>query len=129
MILNELAEFFEDVGIGTVGTDLFIGQLPGNVENGIMLVAVPSPEPDKETGIEYQDFEVWTRYKESQTGYDKLDAIFDILSRKNDFTFPNYYIYFSQARGRINDLDRDIEGRKLFNLAFRFTYRNLDLVS
>ena len=129
MILREIATLLQQSGIGTVGTNIFIGQLPAKVENAIMLVAVPSPEPDKDTGIEYQNFEVWSRYKEYSDGYDKLQAVFDLLNRRDDYYLPSYEMYFTHALGRIEDLDRDIEGRKLLKLSFRVIYRQLDLIS
>lgn len=129
MIIDEIATLLQQSGVGTVGTNIYIGQLPQDVEDAIMLLAVPSPEPDKYTGIEYQDFDIWARFKTTDDAYNKLHEIFLLLDRRDAYTLPSYEVYFIHALGRIEDLDRDIEQRKLLKLSFRAIYRNLDLVS
>lgn len=46
----ELCEYLEDQGIGTVGTDLFAGELPAGVINGIVLTQYPGSPPELTCG-------------------------------------------------------------------------------
>jgi len=129
MLINEFTAWLEDQGVGTVGTNLFIGEFPKEIENAIKLLSVPSGEPDKYTGVEYQTIDVWCRYRNTADGYTKLETVFTLLHRMGPLYLPNYQIYNCKALGKIDDFDRDLENRKLLKATFELTYRNLDLVS
>lgn len=129
MILLELVEWLEEQGIGKVGTNIFIGEFPKSVEDAIIVMSVPSTEPDKYTGVEYQTIEIWSRYKNDQAGWEKLNQVYSFLHRNYVLYLPNYQVYNISALSRIEDFDRDIEQRKMWKLSFELTYRNLDLIS
>ncbi|WP_438979902.1 hypothetical protein [Polynucleobacter sp.] len=130
MILEELANHIESLdSTYQVGDNLFIGELPQGIENATMLVSTSSEQPDMYTGIEYQSFDIWSRYDKVAEGYQAVNDLFIMFNRKGDFYLPNYEVYFCHALGRIDDFDRDIEGRKMFRLPMKLIYRQLIFVS
>ena len=47
---SELCEYLEDEGVGTVGTDLFAGELPAGKVNGMGLTQYPGAPPELTCG-------------------------------------------------------------------------------
>lgn len=125
MILKDIAEKLEDEGIGTVGTDVFIGELPKNVENGIMLVSSLSSEQDKYVDIREAYIDIWVRNKSSEDAIAKLESIIDVLQRSANWQGDSNFVYFGSMMSDVEDLDRDIQDRKLLRLSMRFIYRKL----
>ncbi len=115
--------------MGTVGTDLFIGELPLDVSNCVSAVYSSSPNPNLTFDVFDQSVDLWARNVSSDTGYNKLKAIAGLLDRNHHYVMGDYYVYFSHALGRIDDNDRDIERRKIYKLSLSFTCRLRDLVS
>ncbi len=134
MIASQLADWLagiegDDTLDLTIGTNLFIGEFPEKIEDAIMLVSVPSDQPDKYTGVEYQTIDIWSRYKDHGAGDAKIQKIFKLLHRTAVLYLPDYHVYNIKALGRIDDLDSDANSRKLLKATFELTYRKLDLIS
>lgn len=129
MIASQLADWLEQNNIGVVLETIFIGNFPESTKDVIMLVSVPSDQPDKYTGIEYQTIDIWTRYKDHGAGEVKLQEIFRLMHRNAILYLPDYQVYNIKALGRIDDLDSDVNERKLLKASFELTYRKLDLIS
>lgn len=122
-LLDSIAEYLEDEGIGTMGTDIFKGELPYDVDDCISLQFSPSPNPNKAIPYYDQTVDIWARYKYFDTGRDQLQAIMDLLHQKESYDINSYHVYLSFALGLIDDLGRDVERRHLFKLSLSFIYR------
>lgn len=126
-IIQDLAHFLADYTDFTMRTDLFVGEIPRDVD-GLYMLASPSPEPDKETGIIYQDVDFWTRYTNDATGFAKLRTVYNFFDRRHHYTTNNYYVHFSHALTQIEDMDRDAEKAKLLKLTVMFIMnRNINI--
>lgn len=121
--ISELSDLLEDEGAGTLGTDLFIGEIPNDINNGVMLVAVPTIVQDPWQELRTSDVDFWARNEVSPTAYDKLQYIWDLLHRRANYDLPSYHVFISSAQSQIEDLDKDSNGRKLHKLKMRFTFR------
>ena len=125
-IINAIKEFLSDEGLGTAGTDLFVGELPLESRDAFAIVAAISPEPDKAIPYYLQTFDIWARYAKYNDGYQKLQDIFDLLHRKAGYEMNGYYVYLSYSQDMIQDLGRDSERGHLFKASFSFKYRVSD---
>jgi hypothetical protein len=128
-LLTEIAYRLQSNGIGTVGTDLFIGDMPLDAPDGVYLLASPSDPPDNEVDWEYQNVDFYVRFKNTKLGYDKLRSIYDNLQRDHHYQLAIWYVALSEARGQVEDLDRDVQNRKILKQSFRFIYRNSTNIS
>lgn len=117
--INDIQHFLADYTPFTVRQDLFVGELPRD-NDGVYLIAAPSPEPDKETGIQYHTIDFWSRYTNDSTGLDKLREVFAFFDRRHHYATDSYYIHFSHALGQIEDMDRDAANAKLWKLSIMF---------
>jgi len=124
MLIDDIASYLEDEEIVTVGTDLFVSELPFDVSDCLALVLAPSPAPNQALAYYTQAIDIRARYANYEEGYNKLKEIFDLLHRKNNYTLGNYYVYISLAASLIQDNGRDIERRHLFQLSLEFIYRD-----
>lgn len=128
-LVRELATLMQDALLGTVGTDIFIGELPESIVEGFMLVNSPSPNPEKYIDHEYIVVDFWYRSPHTDAAYSKLRDAYNFFHRKYHYQTSNWHIFFSEAIGNINDVDRDREGGKLYRLSVQFICRNLNNVS
>lgn len=122
-LIDSICQLLEDENIGTMGTDIFKGELPYDTDDCIALTFSPSPEPNKSIPYYEQTVDVWARSKLFDTGYNKLKEVMTLLHRKENYEVSGYYIYLSYSLGGIDDLDRDVERRHLFKLSLSFVYR------
>lgn len=129
MIIDSVCDYLEDEGIGTVGTDIFIGELPFDKSDIISLIYGVSPDPDKSVAYYEQSIDIWARFKTYDAGYQKLMEIFNLLHRAEHYDIEGFHIYLSYSSGMIEDLDRDQERRHLFKLTISFVYRKIEEIS
>lgn len=126
-IIQDIARFLSDYTAFNLRSDLFIGEIPRDTD-GVYMIASPSPSPDKETGIIYQDVDFWSRYTNDATGYDKLKEIYNFFDRRHHYQTNEYYIHFSHAVSQIDDMDRDAQNAKLLKLTITFIMnRNINI--
>ena len=123
MIVDAVTEYMEADGIGVIGKTLFVGEMPLNVGACVSAVPSPSPEPDKAIPYFVQEVDVWARNPKAGDCYQKLQDVFDLFHRAHHYTMGSYYVYLSYALGGIDDLDRDVERRKLCKVSLAFIYR------
>lgn len=128
-LITDVADFLQQRGLGTVGTDIFIGELPQDVTAGFFLVNAPSPAPHQYLDTEYNVIDFWYRTPYTETGLQKMEQIKQTLHRRENYQLQNWYIYFSEALGSISDVDRDREGGKLLRVSIQFICRNLSGIS
>ena len=122
-MIEELADYLQTSGIGTVGTDIFISELPFNKTDIIAIHATVSPDPDKAVPFYVQVVDITARFSQYKEGYDKLKSIFDLLHQKVHYEMGENHIYLSYAMGMPVDNDRDAERRHLLQLTMAFIYR------
>lgn len=131
----ELAIDMANHGIGVFSTatpssrTIFIGDIPQDVLEGIMLVAVPSPPPHQYIDTEYPIIDFWARSNHADRAKNLLRQVYELYHRRYAYSTDNWHISFSQALGPIVDVDRDREGGKLYRLSIQFISRNLTHVS
>lgn len=122
-LIEEIADLLASQGVGTVNTDIFIGDIEHNKENGLFLINEPSPEPNQAIQIYDQVIGFWSRYKKTNLGYSKLKSVQDVLHQRSNYTLASYHVFFSHNLGMIDDMDRDVQERKLHKLSMRFIYQ------
>lgn len=126
-IVEQIAEYLEDQGIGAVGTSIFWSYLP-DPDSGDFNIAVMDtggPEPDKYLPTKEPDFQVFVRAKDYATGKAKVDAIRTALHQKKglELITDEDYFYFILLRGEGGHLGRNDAGRDEFSMNFRSRIR------
>ena len=75
----DLARHLEARGIGTLGTDLFVGQLPPEPVQAVLLVATGGSEPDRPRGVERPSIQVTVRSPSHAAAHEKVHAVYRLL--------------------------------------------------
>lgn len=129
MLLRNLADYIANAGIATVGTDLFIEEMPPDPADALLLSSYASPPPDEYLNTITLDFTIWCRSQSTKSGGDRLERVFNLLHRNHHITLGDYYVYSILAITNTEDSDRDQEGRKLQKINFRTMYCDSRTVS
>lgn len=135
MFSRDVAQYLQDSGVGVFTTpdpalrDIFVGQLPADVTEGLVVLDVPSPPPHQYVDMEYPVLDFWVRSPHTDRAHAKLDLVYQVLHRNYAWRTGGWYVHWSHALGSIQDVDRDLEGGKLLRLSIQFICRNLNHVS
>lgn len=135
MLVSEIATYLENRGIGTIGESIFIGELPiaqtdgGGTNSGVYLIAGSSEGQHEYLDTNYDQIDIWSANRLTESAYGKLEDIKDILSRMSNYETTNYQIYFSHDISGIMDMDRTGDGLKLFKMTIRFISRDKNIIS
>jgi len=135
MIAKDLADYLQTRGLGNVGTDIFVGELPiddesGNtIDNGIYVVATGGDGQDSYLDTMYEQFDIWSVHPLYESAYNALEAVRNVLSRATNYDLTNYYVYFSHDISGIMDLDRTRDGLKLYKMTIRLIYNKKNVIS
>jgi len=125
-LITNLAQYLEDQGIATGGTDLFIGRMP-EVDNCILLDQTGSVEPDKYLPVEKPTIQVTVRNTDYTDGLDKLKTIFDLLHQKKDnlaLEVGGVDVMIVNALNEPSHIGEDENSRHLWTCTFIFQLRS-----
>jgi hypothetical protein len=125
MLVDELADYLEDVAHGTVATDICVGFLPAAPDTVTVLFSTGGPVPDARLGYDWPTFQVRTRGTNPRTAYDRLAAVYGLLHGLHAVTLGDIYLVDCVAlQSAPVALGRDDAGRHEYTLNFRARVRN-----
>ena len=126
-ILSEFADKLQTNGLGTVGTDIFIGQLPAET-NGIYLERIGG-SMDMYLPIEQTVVNVYVQNIKSSTAISTIETIKRTYHRHLETGTDNSFIYTILALGDVEDLGRDLDYGKIYKITFQITHRARGIIS
>jgi hypothetical protein len=115
---KDIAEYLEDQGYGTVGTDIFIGWMPDTPTNAIVVTATQGRPPMVLGDLEMPGFQVRVRNSAYDSGWTVANNILDLLHALTDATIETRNYYRIDAQGSVTALGRDEKDRDLFSVNF-----------
>jgi hypothetical protein len=127
-IVKIITDYIDTNTTNTKAVDLFIDNLPDDIDNGIMLTGIGG-NPEQYYDLFEQNIEIWSRNKDSEACFTKLEEVFTLLHRKANITISTAYIYFMQSMTDIESNGRDINGRVLKKIIVRVIYKKLPDIS
>jgi hypothetical protein len=135
MIAQDVVNYLIARNIVTAfGTDIFIGEFPkepttGEATQAGTYLIQNGGEQDPYLPVEENSIDFWVVAPGSETAYDKIEAIRNVLNRNANYDLANYYVYFSIDMSGILDMDRTRDGLSLYKMSIRFTYRDKNILS
>lgn len=126
-IANEIATYLQKAGYGTVGTDIFIGQIPSSVD-GIYIYR-STGSLNNYVPIENVILDIYVKDTSSSAGVLKIEQIKRYMHRMVSTTTANSYIYSILAVGDVETIERDTEYAKVYKISVEVMYRSLGLIS
>lgn len=120
MLLDDIALYLQQQGIGVVGTDIFKGQLPASPDDCIALFEYAGePQDLTDANLEYPGLQVLVRNKSYPAGRQKIEQVRNTLHGLTETTINNVRYLLIQARQSPEALPRDENGRAIFVVNFR----------
>lgn len=119
-VISEVAEYLEDNGVGTRGTDLFYSYLPGQAGTATAILDSGGPKPDESIPTKSPTFQVLVRAADYDTGKSKLDTIRGLLHQKRNVQLVSggIYFYFIFAISEGGHIGRNDAGQDEFSINF-----------
>lgn len=124
-ILDQLADYLSNQGLGTAGVDIFTGYLPQSPDSCLAIIDTGGPVQDIDIPLKDITFQVIVRDTNYTDGRTAMDSVRDALHQKRGFKVYDgedyfYFIYANSAGGHIG---RDENGRDEFSINFRARLR------
>lgn len=119
-IADDIADYLAGQGIGTVGTDIFVGRVFGDPDNMVVVLATGGPQPNVNiAGLKEYTFQVFIRNTSYSAGNTKLEAVRTALQVKINLSLANHRALNILAQSEGGHIGQDEEGRDEFSINFR----------
>ena len=119
MLMRDIAQILQNNGIGVLGTDIFLGQLPVSPDNCMALFEYAGEPPDLHSNVEYPGLQVLVRSGNYESGRSKIEQIRSVLHGLNEITVDNHRYLLIRANQSPEFLERDENNRAVFVCNFR----------
>ena len=110
-MLAEIGVYLAQKSIGTVGTDIFLGQMPDQPDSCIVLFEYAGSPPDLHWNGEYPGLQVRVRNKSYAAGRAKIKEVVTELHGVHELTLNGTRYLLIKARGSPEVLKRDNNNR------------------
>ena len=111
MKLKEIGAYLQSQGIGTLGTDLFLGLMPDQPDSCIVLFEYAGSTPDLHWNGEYPGLQVRVRNKSYAMARAKIGEVMEKLHGLHEQTLAGTRYLLIKARGSPEILKRDASNR------------------
>lgn len=120
IIIDDIADYLEDQGVGTVGTNIFVGEQPNDPANCVTVIDTGGMRPDIDLPTKKPTFQVLVRNTEYSAGAAKLLAIRNILHNKYnaELVDDGNYFYSINAISEGGHIGKDDIGNDEFSMNF-----------
>lgn len=117
-LLDDVAGYLEDAGLGTVGTTIFKSYMPDAANSGLCVLDTGGIMPDKELPTRSPTFQILVRGVTYTAGLAKIDAVRDTLHQIKNATIGNTFFYYILAQGEGGHIGRNERGLDEFSMNF-----------
>ena len=117
-MIRDIAQLLQSGGIGTLGVDLFLGQLPDSPDNCVAVFEYAGSPPDLHWDGEYPGVQVLVRNKSYEAGRAKIEAAKNVLHGVSETIVNNHRYLLIRANQSPFFLERDASNRAVFACNF-----------
>lgn len=117
-MLEAIGKYLEEEDVGTVGVDIFLGLIPDQPDDCVVLFEYAGSPPDLHWNGEYPGLQVRVRSVSYPTGRAKIGEIVDLLHGLHEQELGGTRYLLIKARGSPEVLKRDSSNRIEFFVNF-----------
>ena len=110
-MLSDIGNYLQAQGIGTLGTNIFLGLMPDEPDNCVALFEYAGSPPDLHWSGEYPGLQVRVRNKSYAAGRTKIGEVAKKLHGLHEQTLSGTRYLLIKARGSPEVLKRDNNNR------------------
>ncbi|KKN42009.1 hypothetical protein LCGC14_0717690 [marine sediment metagenome] len=120
-VATDIGAMLIDEGVGTLGTDLFIGSKPANVDACVVVFPSGGSDPEPDYNYERPRVQVYVRGPKEDflAPANKAEAVKTALKSKTDITKNGVRYVTIWQEGDVIHLGMDENGRHQFTVNFR----------
>lgn len=126
-IAYELADHLADNGFGTLGTDIFVGQIDF-AKNGIYLVNAGG-DSNNYVPMQRSVVDIYAKNTSANAGITKLRNMKNLLDRMHSVNLGQNYIYSILLLSSLENIQRDNEYAKIMKITVEIMHRDKALIS
>lgn len=126
-IANELATYLQKANFGTVGTDIFVGQIPAST-NGIYILRATGTL-NNYIPIEYTLLDLYVKKTSSSQAVTLIEQIKRFVNRMHNTSTQNAYMYSILVVGDVEVIERTDDYQKVYKITLEITHRDLSQIS
>lgn len=120
ILIEQVAQALSNAGLGTIGTNIFLGNLPETPDNAILVLNTGGYQPSVDIPNKRPTFQVLIRNTDYEAGENNLSTVRSTLHQHRNAVLVTgqtyfYYIYAVSEGGNIG---RDENGRDMFSINF-----------
>jgi hypothetical protein len=126
-IAYDLADYIADNFGYTMGTDIFVGQIPDDTTG--LLVVRAGGTLNNYLPVEQSVIDIYAKYLSADTAYNMLEMIKRWLHRMHSVNRTDDFYYSILGLNDIVEVSRDLEGYKIIKFGVLVTHRDKTLIS
>lgn len=122
-----LANYLDLSGFGTLGTDIFVSQIPDGV-NGIWVERIGGLQ-NNYVPMQEAVVNIYAKNTSAADAITLLENIKNHIHRMHTTNSGDNFIYTMLVLGNVEDVSRDLEYAKIVKLTVQLTYKNNGIIS
>lgn len=126
-IAGEIATYLANANYGTLGTSIFVGQIPAEL-NGLYVMRTGG-QLNNYLPIEETVVDIYCKDTSASDCVTTLESIKRYIHRMHTTLTANAYVYSVLVIGDVEDVARDTEYAKIMKISVSVTHRSLGLIS
>lgn len=126
-IAERVATYLDGAGFGTIGTDIFIGQIPDET-NGLYIVNAGG-QLNNYVPIEESVVDIYAKNTSATEAVTLLENIKAFIHRMHSTELGDAYFYSFLVIGNVVDVARDLEYAKIYKLTLQVISRDTGIIS
>lgn len=126
-IAKEIAVILANSGFGTLGTSIFVGQIPSDTD-GIYIVHAGGV-PNNYTPITTTYIDIYCKNKKASDCITQLTDVKNHLHRLHSTETAQAYMFSILALSDIEDVERDLEYSKIYKVTLSVMNRDKGVIS
>lgn len=121
------AYYLQASGFGTVGTDIFIGQIPDGI-NGVWVERIGGLQ-NNYVPMQESVVNIYAKNTSATDAVTALENINNHIHRMYATTSGDNYIYTMLVLGNVEEVSRDLEYAKIYKLTVQLVYKSNSVIS
>jgi len=122
-----LANYLDASGFGTLGTDIFVSQIPEGV-NGIWVERIGGLQ-NNYVPMQEAVVNIYAKNTSAADAVTLLENIKNHIHRMHTTESGDNFIYTMLVLGNVEDVSRDLEYAKIVKLTVQLVYKNNGIIS
>jgi len=119
VLIKDIGGILQANGIGVLGTDIFLGQLPASPDNVVAIFEYAGEPPDLHWPGEYPGLQILVRNKSYDAGRQKIEQAKNVLHGLTETVINLHRYLLVRANQSPAFLQRDENNRAIFVCNFR----------